>query len=221
MLKTCIHFPNPYTITTLSLNLDIPMPTLGERIKTLREENGLSQAQLAEMLQINRATLVQLEADNRGIKADELKQLSRIFDVSVDFLLNDYTTESLKITGKMQEKFEHLMLYILSKVGGQHNVGKVVLYKLLYFAEFDYYELHQKHLSGYPFIRLPMGPAPYNFNVLVEKMEEKKLIATMIVPYYNQYQQRFIANVPVQAEKRFTPAEKNCIDEVLLLYADL
>jgi transcriptional regulator with XRE-family HTH domain len=175
------------------------------------------------MLGVGRLTLLQIEADKRQVKADELKKLSQIFDVSVDFLLSDTPKiQPIKVNTQQKKKFEQLLLYILSKVGGKHNVGKVVLYKLLYFAEFDYHELYpENYLSGYPFIKLPMGPAPYNFNELVSTMEEEKSVATMIVPYFNQYQQRFVANVPVEPDKRFTKEEKACIDDVIERYSDL
>ena len=63
----------------------------------------------------------------------------------------------LKGAATQKEKFKHLILYILSQVGAKYNVGKVVLYKLLYFSEFDFYELHGEHISGYPFIKLPIA----------------------------------------------------------------
>ena len=39
------------------------------------------------------------------------------------------------------EKFKQVFLYILKKVGAKPNVGQTVLYKLLYFIDFDYYDL--------------------------------------------------------------------------------
>ncbi|MDD4141558.1 MAG: hypothetical protein PHR20_02025 [Bacteroidales bacterium] len=34
-----------------------------------------------------------------------------------------------------------VLLYILERCSGKTNVGKTVLYKLLYFSDFNYYEL--------------------------------------------------------------------------------
>lgn len=50
------------------------------------------------------------------------------------------------------EKFKQVFLYILSKVGARPNVGQTVLYKLLYFIDFDYYELYEKQLMGLSYI---------------------------------------------------------------------
>jgi transcriptional regulator with XRE-family HTH domain len=100
------------------------------------------------MLGVSRPTLVQMEAGNRQIKAEEVKKLSQIFDISTDYLLGlDTSINEIDIDEAKIEKFKHLILYILSKVGAKFNVGKVVLYKLLYFAEFDFYETYKKNLT--------------------------------------------------------------------------
>jgi transcriptional regulator with XRE-family HTH domain len=108
------------------------------------------------MLGVSRPTLVQIEADKRKVKAEEIKKFSEIFNISTDYLLGIDTSEEVHIDEKQITKFKHLLLYILSKVGAKYNVGKVVLYKLLYFSEFDFYEQYQKKLTGYPFIKLPL-----------------------------------------------------------------
>jgi transcriptional regulator with XRE-family HTH domain len=108
------------------------------------------------MLDMSRPTLTQIETDKRPIKTHELKMISEIFDTSIDFLLSGKQAESLKVSKSQKEKFKHLILYILSQVGAKYNVGKVVLYKLLYFSEFDFYELYGEYISGYPFVKLPM-----------------------------------------------------------------
>jgi len=197
------------------------MFSLWSRIRECRESNNLSQEQLAEMLLVSRPTLVQIEADNRKVKAEELKKLSNIFDTTVDFLLSgENKTGDITISEDQKTKFKHLIIYILSKVWAKYNVGKVVFYKLLYFSEFDYYEMYHKHISGYPFIKLPMWPAPLNFNQLVIEMEDAKEITTVVAEYYNHYyQQRFVANIPIK-EDRFSKQEQQYIDEVLERYSD-
>lgn len=196
------------------------MISLGSRIKELREWNNFSQEQLAQMLDISRPTLTQIETDKRPIKTHELKQISEIFDTSIDFLLSWKTTQHLEISKTQKEKFKHLMLYVLSQVGAKYNVGKVVLYKLLYFSEFDFYELHGEHISGYPFIKLPMWPAPRNFDNLVQEMINKKELVSFVSEYGRYYQHRYVPNVPIK-EDRLSPVQKSCVDEILKLYSDM
>ena len=64
------------------------------------------------------------------------------------------------------------MLYILKKIGGKPNVGQTVLYKLLYFIDFDYYELHEEQLMGLKYIKNTYGPTPVDFKKLIIEMEK-------------------------------------------------
>lgn len=77
---------------------------------------GFSQEQLAIMLDVGRPTLTQIEADKRKLTPDELRRLSEVFDVSVDFLLSGKRDQKIKVETEQKEKFEALILYILSKV---------------------------------------------------------------------------------------------------------
>ena len=58
------------------------------------------------------------------------------------------------------DKFKNVLLYILERCAGKPNVGETVLYKLLYFADFNYYELYEEHLTGAKYRKLPFGPVP-------------------------------------------------------------
>ena len=68
--------------------------TLGERIKTLREKQGLGIRELARRADIPHGNLVQLE---QGIRADvtteTAKRLARALQVSVDYLVGMYEEE--------------------------------------------------------------------------------------------------------------------------------
>lgn len=65
-------------------------------------------------------------------------------------------------------------MYILKKVGAKPNVGQMVLYKLLYFIDFDYYELFETQLMGLQYIKNHYGPTPVAFAKLVKDMEKMK-----------------------------------------------
>ncbi len=61
------------------------------------------------------------------------------------------------------EKFKQVLHYIIHQCGSLENVGKTVLFKILYFTDFDYYELYEEKLTGEPYRKLPLGPAPVHF----------------------------------------------------------
>lgn len=49
---------------------------LGNEIRTVREQKGLSQEQLAEMMEINRSTISKIENGKFGITVDYLARFS-------------------------------------------------------------------------------------------------------------------------------------------------
>ena len=44
----------------------------------------------------------------------------------------------ISVPQKKLDKFKEVLLYILERVGSKSNVGMGVIYKLLYFIDFDY-----------------------------------------------------------------------------------
>jgi transcriptional regulator with XRE-family HTH domain len=60
--------------------------TIGQRIKQLREMNGMLQRELATKLQIGEGFLSKVENDQKQLKRDDLKKLSRLFKVSLSEL---------------------------------------------------------------------------------------------------------------------------------------
>lgn len=57
------------------------------RLKDLREDNDMTQQELASLLHIRQNTLSQYETGQRQIPLDCLIRLSEIFGTSVDYLL--------------------------------------------------------------------------------------------------------------------------------------
>ncbi len=127
---------------------------IGNKIRELREHVGFSQQRLSELLGVLRPTVSQIEKGERRISADELKKLSEIFGVSMENLLDlekipEVILEEGKVRQKAKplirinvpqknlEKFRAVFLYILNKVGSKPNIGETVIYKLLYFIDFD------------------------------------------------------------------------------------
>ncbi|KRK90429.1 hypothetical protein FC88_GL001851 [Companilactobacillus futsaii JCM 17355] len=60
---------------------------IGKRITNLREQNKISQETLASYLNIDRTSLSRLENGKRKISSDEIKLISKFFNVTADYLL--------------------------------------------------------------------------------------------------------------------------------------
>lgn len=82
------------------------MANIHERIKKLRTQLHLSQDYVAKFLGINRSTYTQMENGKRKVLADEVAQLSNLFGVSADSLLNG--TEMSQPATMFARSFEKL-----------------------------------------------------------------------------------------------------------------
>src|SRR3989344_2613455 len=60
----------------------------------------------------------------------------------------------------MYEKLKETVHYILAGCKDKPNVGKVVLFKLLYFSDFNFYKKHYEPITGTNYRKLDFGPAP-------------------------------------------------------------
>lgn len=60
---------------------------IGQRIRSLRKENRLSQEELANKLNVNTDHVGRVETGNRGMSIDLLVEISKYFAVSTDYIL--------------------------------------------------------------------------------------------------------------------------------------
>ncbi len=62
---------------------------VASRLRQAREYAGLSQGQVAKLLQMHRPTISEIEAGRRHVAAEELGKFARVYDVSVSWLLDE------------------------------------------------------------------------------------------------------------------------------------
>ena len=58
-----------------------------ERIRTLREDNDLSQSKIAKILDCSQATYSRYETEDLNIPVDSLVKLAIYFNTSIDYLI--------------------------------------------------------------------------------------------------------------------------------------
>ena len=207
-------------------------------IKTLREKNGTSQDIFAKELGITRQTLIKYEKSPEDIPASILRKLAQKFDISMeDIMANKMPKEPAYniIPGKKKkavvpeiridipqediDKFKEVLLYILEKVGAKPNIGQAVLYKLLYFIDFDFYELHEKQLIGARYIKNTYGPTPAAFKKIVEQMEKAGDLEEVKTKHFNHDQTKYIPVRPANISA-FSALEIKHIDAILKKHSD-
>lgn len=204
---------------------------IGHRIKELRERAGMSQDALAQKMKLPRPAISQIESGARKVSADELVSFSQLFHVPVDDLLNpgkepevSLQEEKAKKASRPQlrisvpqknlQKFKEVLLYILNKVGAKENIGETVVYKLLYFIDFDFYEKYEDQLVGATYIKNKYGPTPVEFVKIIERMIKDGEIEKVKSEYFKLLQTKYLPRRKADLAK-LTAAEIEVIDDVL------
>jgi len=212
---------------------------LAKFIQQLRKKHELTQEFLASKIGVSRPTYVQIEQGERDLTITEAKKLADIFGVDFsDFLQGKEKLISVKIekekhavkTEKLElrinvpqknlEKFKEVLLYILSRVGGKPNIGETVLYKLLYFIDFDFYEKFEEQLIGATYIKNHYGPTPVEFKVIVDEMIQSGELAKVNNKYFDHPQRKYLPVREPDLTKLKDARELRHIDEVLARLSD-
>ena len=218
------------------MNINLSQKQIGKRITKLRKTKGLSQEELAKMIKISRPSLAQIELGNRSINILELQKLSIILEFSLDDFMSTNFLVSQDIDGLKEKvwnkkevrisvpslninKFKNVLLYILEHCAGKPNVGETVLYNLLYFSDFNYYELYEAHLTGVKYRKLPFGPVPQKLDIIINQMIENSQLQRVKTVYLGFPQIRYL---PLEKADLTTlkASEKEVIDKVIVQMSD-
>lgn len=224
------HFIN------LTMSAKLSQKQIGRRIAEIRKRKGLSQEDLAGRINISRPSLAQIELGNRGVDILELQCLSVVLGFSLDefmaekFPAGQYNSDSPEPETTMVEernstpyfqvqKFKNVLLYILEKCAGNPNVGETVLFKLLYFSDFNYYELYEEHLTGATYRKLPFGPVPNQADTIINKMLEEGILQRIKTDFHGFAQTRYLPLIKADLTQ-LKASEKEVIDRVLYQMSD-
>lgn len=93
-----------------------------------------------------------------------------------------------------QNKFENAVLFFLSKINNPF-LGLTKLWKILYFADFDFYELNEKSITGATYKRFPYGPVPSKGEKVLKQMMEAGKIKISIIKTRKGEKYDFISHV--------------------------
>ena len=84
---------------------------IAERIKMLREQNNMTQAQLAKSLGISRSAVNAYEQSISIPSTQYIVELARLFKVSTDYLLGLDSTSTISVSGLSDKDVE--VVYIM------------------------------------------------------------------------------------------------------------
>ena len=93
---------------------------LGEKIHQLRKRQCMSQKELASQLTVSRQAISKWELGESVPDTENVVQLSKLFGVSADYLLNDDIESDMDIpvirenNDKLKKKYNRVLLWVLS-----------------------------------------------------------------------------------------------------------
>ena len=216
---------------------------IAKTIQELRARAGVSQADAAQGIGIARATYASIETGRRSLNIEVAQQISKYYGIKIEDLINgdigldesvhEPTVEYKQVECHIDEivahditpefkpeKLRQVMLYILSKVGAKPNVGETVLYKLLYFIDFNYYEKTGNSVTGLTYIHNKYGPSPsVSFRSLVKEMESAKELEIVETRFYKKMQRKYLPLKNIKLSE-LSADELRHIDETLAELSD-
>lgn len=218
------------------MDIKLSQKQIGQRITALRKVKGLSQEDLAKTVKISRPSLAQIELGNRSLDILELQKLSMVLEFSLDdFMSKDFSPslevalneekkdkevgERVSVPTLKLSKFKNVLLYILERCAGKPNVGETVLYKLLYFSDFNHYELYEEHLTGAKYRKLAFGPVPQNLDTIINQMIDNGQLQRVKTDYHGLTQTRYLPLVKADLTE-LRASEKEIIDKVIEQLSD-
>lgn len=182
---------------------------MNKYIENILRENNISQEELASLFDLSRPTVSKLLRGERDMTISEARKLADYLGISINDVINQKNaaevvlckradkviqkvSERISVPAENIEKFKAVLLYVTQKIGALPNVGQTVLYKILYFCDFDYYERFETQLIGARYIKNHFGPTPIEFAAIVNEMINNGEVAEVKSKYFNKDQTKYI-----------------------------
>ena len=117
------------------------------------------------------------------------------------------------------EKLRQVILFFLERINNTH-LGRTKLMKLLYFVDFDHYEIHGRSITGAQYRKLPHGPYPKDAEKLIEKMKRLELVREVKVARREYAQHRLITLNAKFDPSLFSGEELQTLERVATRWVD-
>lgn len=120
-----------------------------------------------------------------------------------------------------RKKYQNAVLYLCRKLGGEVR-GKKKLAKLLYFADFDFYERYQKSITGETYKALPMGPFPAVLEEMTRIMTHDSLLTVESINEHEDYNPTEVYKCIAEPDESIlSKEEKQMLDRIVVKYGQL
>ena len=134
-------------------------------IKTLRNERGFSQSELAIKLGMSRPSYIAIEQGKKELTVSEAKKLSKIFGVSLKEMESGISAN--------YEKYKQMILAYIRNAGSKDGcITKTKLAKLVYLADFAWFYNNLESMSGMQYRKIQYGPVPDSYFRAIDELFE-------------------------------------------------
>jgi transcriptional regulator with XRE-family HTH domain len=136
-------------------------------IKSLRDQRGFSQQEIADKLGISRTSYIGVEKGTRELLLSEAQKLSGIFGISLEDM-------EIGVVPNFDKYKEMILSYL--RIAGSKKDGKIPktkLAKLLYLADFSWFYENMKSMSGMQYRRIKYGPVPDSYFRALDELEDE------------------------------------------------
>ena len=141
------------------------MSTLGDTIKRIRINRGLTQKKVAGVLNIARSSYVAIEKGKRDVSLGEAERLSLVLGITVE--------EIYSRAAPNYDKYRQMMLSFLRTVSGDGKISKTKLAKYLYLADFAWFYNELESMSGMAYRKINFGLVSDQFFRAVDELEAR------------------------------------------------
>lgn len=104
------------------LNASLNEQTLGDRLRTFRERAGLTQAEVAAVLDITSQAYSHYETGRRSPSADNFYKIAQLYHTSMECLLTGYEDSSVQLFQEItslppeaRQEMEHFIEFLQSR----------------------------------------------------------------------------------------------------------
>lgn len=186
----------------------------GQKFKEIRRSNLLSQEEFAKQVGVSRSIISQIEIDKIKPTLDALKRISKLYNVSLDYLMsneeppsegdkNSLLRQSIHVNPNFHKLPNVLMEFTQSDLFGDKLSHKP-------FKEIPYFSLSDRRNIGFPYpfndirlklpeLKIPMeGAGPFMaFEILDGNTYQKEILICGAIEINNLHEQQFIVIIAI------------------------
>lgn len=119
-----------------------------------------------------------------------------------------------------KKKYKQAILFLLNSSANNTLLGKVKLFKLLYYIDFDHHQSFKTPITGDVYCKRAYGPVGQNVDKLLLEMVSEELIAITTKPVGDVTQYVFTALIQSKPHEHFSASEIEVLEQVAKKWAN-